>query len=212
MGTVVTPPARPVRSSAGKPDHRSGPRRRGEELESAIFDAVLAELAEVGYDHLTMDQVARRARTGKTSLYRRWPNRADLVVEAIRDRPEFVPLAVPDTGDVREDTLELLQRFANVLDGPFGDVLRGVVGELNNLSPELRAARERVMGLREEHLVDVLRRGAERGQVRADAVTARLASLGLSLVVGHFLLRGAPVPDEVITGIVDDVVMPLLRP
>jgi AcrR family transcriptional regulator len=197
---------------AGKPDHRSGPRRRGEELESAIFEAALAELAEVGYHHLRMDQVARRARTGKTSLYRRWPTRADLVVEAIRDRPEFADFTAPDTGDVRADTLELLRRFATVLEGPFGEVLRGVVGELNNLSPELHAARERVMGFRQESLVDILRRGAQRGQVRADAVTDRLASLGMSLTVTHFLLRGAPVPDDVVVGIVDDVVMPLLRP
>jgi AcrR family transcriptional regulator len=195
-----------------QPDHRSGPRRRGDELQAAIFEAALAELAEVGYGRLTMDQVARRAHTGKTSLYRRWPTRADLVAEAVRAQGELGPFAVPDSGDLRADLLALLRRLATGLGGQFGDVLRGLTGELDNLSPDFRVMREWAIGLRENYLVEFLQRAADRGQVRSDAVNPRIATLGPALVVNHFLLQGAPIPDEVVVEIVDQVVLPLLRP
>ena len=54
-------------------------RRRGEVLERALYEATLAELAEVGYGGLTMEGIAARARTGKAALYRRWCSKHDLV-------------------------------------------------------------------------------------------------------------------------------------
>ena len=65
-------------------DHRKGPRRRGEALFQAIYDATLAELVASGYAGMAMERVAARARTSKASLYRRWPSRAELVADAIR--------------------------------------------------------------------------------------------------------------------------------
>ena len=58
-------------------------RRRGEELERALYEATLAVLAEDGYMGLTMDRVAARARTGKAALYKRWCNKRDLVYAAL---------------------------------------------------------------------------------------------------------------------------------
>src|SRR5262249_55546407 len=57
-------------------------RRRGEALEGAIYDAVVDELAEIGYAAFTIESVAARAHTGKASIYRRWPTKQDLVVAA----------------------------------------------------------------------------------------------------------------------------------
>ncbi|MDT7598911.1 MAG: hypothetical protein QOK26_988, partial [Pseudonocardiales bacterium] len=85
-------------------DHRRGPRRRGDALTAAIFDATLTELADVGYAELTMERVAGRARASKGSLYRRWSNRAELVVDAMHHaRPHYIE--PPDTGRVRDDLL-----------------------------------------------------------------------------------------------------------
>ena len=58
-------------------------RRRGEELESALLDAAWEELAAVGFASLTMESVAARAKTGVAVLYRRWPNKDELVLAAI---------------------------------------------------------------------------------------------------------------------------------
>ena len=94
---------------AGPADHRRAPRRRGEILERAIYDATLAELREVGYLNLSMERVAQRARTGNASLYRRWASRAELVIDAVSSVvPERDEL--PDTGSVRGDLLALLRQ------------------------------------------------------------------------------------------------------
>src|SRR3954451_6745077 len=72
--------------------------------EQEILDAAIDVLADVGYDRLTMDAVAHRAKASKATLYRRWNSKATLGVEALA-RAKGVP-ACPDTGDLRTDLLE----------------------------------------------------------------------------------------------------------
>lgn len=185
-------------------------RRRGEVLEQAIFEATLAELAETGYLGLSLERVAQRARTGNASLYRRWPSRAELVIEAITQAlPDRAVL--PDTGDIRKDLLDLLRWTCKRQAGPAGEVMRGVIAE--SLSNErVRAARARLADVRTGQVLELLRRGEARGQVRPGAATTLVASVAPSLVVSHFLLRGSPLSDADLTSIVDQVVMPLIRP
>src|SRR5579863_5521052 len=83
-------------------------RRRGEELEAALLDAAWQELVEAGFARLTMESVADRARTGVAVLYRRWPNKDDLVLAAIRHYGTTHPVDMPDTGNLRDDMVELL--------------------------------------------------------------------------------------------------------
>jgi AcrR family transcriptional regulator len=189
-------------------DHRRAPRRRGAALEQAIFEATLAELSEVGYLNLSMERVAQRARTGNASLYRRWPTRAELVIEAIRHVvPEDAEL--PDTGRVRDDMLALLRGLCALQAGPAGEVIRGVIAEsIGNIRANL--ARARLAETRTEQFLAVLRRGADRGQVRKVAATPLLAGIAPALVMHHYLLHGAPPPDPRLIEIVDKVVMPLV--
>src|SRR5690242_13778994 len=97
MGGMGTPRSEPVRR-----------RRRGEELESALLDAAWNELVEVGFVGLTMESVAARARTGVAVLYRRWPNKAQLVLAAFDHYRAARPIQAPDTGSLRGDLLALL--------------------------------------------------------------------------------------------------------
>src|SRR5271170_5206146 len=92
---------------------RTRQRRRGEELEAALLEAAWAELVEVGFPKLTMESVAARAKTGVAVLYRRWSDKDDLVVAAIRHYGETHPVEIPDTGTLRGDMLELLRRINN---------------------------------------------------------------------------------------------------
>ena len=81
------------------------PRVEGDrELE--IFEATLEVLADVGYDRLTMDAVAARAKASKATLYRRWTNKVSLVIEALQHSKG--PTEVPDTGSLREDLRGLM--------------------------------------------------------------------------------------------------------
>jgi AcrR family transcriptional regulator len=191
-------------------DHRKKPRRRGEVLHRAIFKATLDELTEVGYAELSMERVAERARTGKASLYRRWPNRAELVVDAIRhtlaDHAEL-----PDTGDLREDILIWLRVAAELLAGPLGEAARGLIAETLRNPEVTQAARARIIGSGPEPMLEILRRAAGRGEVRPEALTSLVASVGPCLLRHHFLIHGSPIPDKVLVEIVDDVVLPLVR-
>lgn len=190
-------------------DHRTGPRKRGDELQHAIFTATLAELLEHGYAKLTMDRVATRARTSKASLYRRWPNKAALALETLLDGlPDAEDL--PDTGELRGDLAAVLRRMASVITGPTGEVARSILMDATTDPEVARSARALFIGRRHVPYLAVLRRWAERGKVRPDALTERVASVGPALLREHFSLHRGPVPDEVIDGIVDEVLLPLV--
>src|SRR5215467_4565735 len=97
---------KPVGLSTGAPCVRTGAsRRRGQDLEKAIFKATLWELAEYGYGGITMEGVANRAHTGKAALYRRWSSKDDLIVDALDSELSIKRDEPPDTGSVRDDML-----------------------------------------------------------------------------------------------------------
>ena len=118
----------------------------------------------------------------------------------------------PDTGRVRDDLLEVLRRIAATMNSRVGDAARacmvnaGVDDELG------RAVRERLLPPRKAMVVEILRRGAERGEVRPSAVNERIAETGPMLLHGEVVQRGTPIADSSVVAIVDEVLMPLLRP
>lgn len=191
-------------------DHRKGPRRRGDALHAAIFEATLDELTAVGYAELKMEHVANRARASKGSLYRRWSSRAELVVDAVH---HTIPSCVerPDTGSVREDLLGCLRGFATLLNGPSGEAIRGLMADTMRNPDLMEVVRVRFIDPGIDLFLEVLRRGATRGEVRASALTRRIASLGPDLLREHFLVHRTPIPDRALIEIVDDVIMPLAR-
>src|SRR3954451_561491 len=98
----ASPPSPPVEAPLG------ATRRRGVDLETAILDATLDILAEHGMAGLTMEGVAAAAHTGKASVYRRWPSKEDLLVDAMTRACPPIPES-PDTGSLREDLLVQLR-------------------------------------------------------------------------------------------------------
>jgi len=191
-------------------ESRKAPRRRGEVLSAAIFDATIHELTEVGYAELTMERVANRASASKGSLYRRWSSRADLVMDAVHYRNP-VSLQLPDTGSVREDVLGFLNGFAQVLNGPSGEAVRGLMAEMVR-DPELMAVvRARFIEPSTSLLLEAMRKGVVRGEVRPTALTPLVANVGPALIRQHFLLYGGPIAPSDMIEIVDNVIMPLIR-
>ncbi|MBV9847973.1 MAG: TetR/AcrR family transcriptional regulator [Kutzneria sp.] len=190
-------------------DHRKGPRRRGDELNRAIFTATMAELLESGYAKLTMDRVAERARTSKASLYRRWPSRVELALDTVLHHfPDAASL--PNTGDLRTDLVAALRLLADTFTGSVGTVVRSMMADIE-LDPELgRQLRVRALDQRNEAFLSLLRRAAMRGEARGDKLTQRIAGLGPALLREHITLHGVPVPDVVIEEIVDEVLLPLV--
>jgi AcrR family transcriptional regulator len=170
-------------------------------LEDAILDAAWDELAAVGYAQVTMAGVAARAGTNKAALYRRWPNRAELLAAAIDRR--VVPLAaVPaDTGSLRGDVIAVLQAVnrrshaAQAIPDPGGELTACLWH---------RAATE---GFEQMDLV--LDRARQRGEATACRVSTQVARLPVSVLHSELCLSAAPVPDQAITQIVDELFLPL---
>lgn len=191
-------------------DHRKGPRRRGDALYAAIFEATLDELTAVGYAELKMEHVANRAHASKGSLYRRWSSRAELVADAVH---YTLPSCgePPDTGSVREDVLTCLRGFATLLNGASGEAIRGLMAETIRNPDLMEIIRIRFIDPSVSLLLDVLRRGAARGEVRTAALTPRIASVGPDLLRQYFLVHSSPIPDGVLIEIVDEVIIPLIH-
>jgi len=205
-------PTRPEDSAEGGSGDESlvSTRRRGQDLETAILDATLDLLAQSGVGGLTMEGVAAAAHTGKASVYRRWPSKEDLLVDAMSHA--LPPLAeAPDTGSVREDLLALLRIMTEAINSRSGCAVQAFMFD-NSVDRALIAlVKKRVMEPR-QMLIDALARGRDRGEVRADAVDARTAEVGPALIVHQYLMHDPPVPDEFVVALVDNVLMPLLRP
>jgi AcrR family transcriptional regulator len=163
-----------ARSSAGRP--------RSEEAHQAILDATLELLAEVGFSALTVEGVATRAGVGKATIYRRWPSKLPLVVEAFGGLPAFDYV---DTGSVATDLKRMLRSYlALFYSTPLGTVLPSLAGERAH-NPELSELFEPVMRGRRQPLTRALERGVERGELPADLDL----ELAADLVVGPIAVR-----------------------
>lgn len=95
---------------------RAKGRPRNADTDRAILDATRSALAELGWGGLTMSHVAGRAGVAKTTLYRRWPSKNELVVDAVAVL--FHDLEMPDLGGLRADIEAVVQRFAALLSRP----------------------------------------------------------------------------------------------
>jgi AcrR family transcriptional regulator len=189
-------------------NHRAQPRRRGAALETAILEAALEELAEHGYAGLAMERVAERARTGKASVYRRWPSRMELALDAVRHSMGD-PASPRDTGTLRGDVLAHLRQHARLLDGAAGEAMRGLLSDALRDRQRMRELRQRSQGTGLRAMTEIARRAVGRGEIDAAAVTPARLEVAHSLLRQRFLFDGAPPDDAAIVGIVDEVVVPL---
>ena len=196
------------------PDARQ--RRRGAALEDAILDAAYAELSEVGYTAFTVEGVAARARTGKASIYRRWPSKSELVLDALcAALPTVHECGIDVDLPEQTTTVDALRNVARtitaLLNSPAGDAMRAVKCEAF-LDPELaRTVDERFQEPRRQALLRVLQRGVERGEVRPDAVTPMVADVLPAVIAHRVILMREPVTEADLTEIMDRVIIPLVE-
>jgi AcrR family transcriptional regulator len=159
-------------TSLSGPGPAKGPGRpRSERAHEAILDATLDLLVEEGFSRMSIEAVATRAGVGKATIYRRWPSKADLVAEAVGCMKGH-ELHDVDTGNVRDDLASLWsQAYKGTRDSGSGEVTELMVKLMSARArhPELQEAFTRhVIEPRRRIVADVLRRGIERGELRAD--------------------------------------------
>ncbi len=186
-------------------------RRRGEQLEDAVLRATWEELALTGYSRLTMEAVAERARTSKAVLYRRWPNRALLVLAALRTHAPMLSGEAPDTGSLRGDVLTLLRRVSQRLGDIGAETVWGLLANLLSDTAALETLRRHTLDVGSEAMETILRRAQARGEIPVRVVPARVRTLAIDLARHELFLNRAAVADAVLVDIVDNVFLPLVR-
>ena len=189
---------------------RTRQRRRGEELEAALLEAAWQELVEVGFARLTMESVAARAKTGVAVLYRRWPNKDDLVLAAIGHYGTTHPVDIPDTGSLRGDMIALLGTagstrisFATIVSAAFSGLLAST-----GLTPA--QVREKIMADRPLWSDQVFARAHERGEIDLDRISPAVLTMPFDLMRHDMLMTYKPITPERVLAIVDDLFMPLV--
>jgi AcrR family transcriptional regulator len=183
-------------------------RRRGAELEDALLTAAWDELLESGYESLTLESVAARARTSRPVIARRWTDRRDLVIAAVRHWAEHNRLPVPDTGSLRGDLLAYLEEKSvqrAELIAVFGVRLAAFVAENQDAARQLGELITQSQGLD-----DIWHRAASRGEVNLNALTPRLRSLPFDLVGAELARTHQALARAAIEEILDTIVLPLV--
>jgi AcrR family transcriptional regulator len=185
-------------------------RRRGKDLEQAIYEAVWEELHEVGFARLTMDSVAKRAGTSKPVLYRRWRTRAEMVVATAKSRLPDAE-SIPDTGSLRGDGITLLKLMRERMSTIGRLTILGMLAEIAaNPEADEGVAAHFLEHMRTVMVGSVLARAEQRGELVAADIPPRLVTVPLELARNEFLVTGA-IPDESIEAIVDQVFIPALK-
>lgn len=183
--------------------HRAPGRPRSADADRAILRATVDLLAEEGYGGVTMEGVASRAGVGKATVYRRWPSKSALVVDAVTAcRESGCP--PPDSGSVREDLLVFVQAFRDHLrTSDAGRVMPALVAELAH-NPELAATfRDGFVQPRRARVLEAVRRGIERGEVRPDIDAELIADGVVAILQYRFLVTGMEIDDDLPERVVD---------
>lgn len=186
-------------------------RRRGEALEHALLEAAWTELQTAGYAGLTMEAVADRAGTSRAVLYRRWRNRPELVIAAVRRYRPMLSDEIPDTGSLRDDVLALLRRMSSRLAEIGPETVYGLLGDYLADAGLFARRRDQMLSISAEVMETILKRAADRGEARS-GVKTRIATLPTALFRNELFLARIPPSEGTLVEIVDDVFLPLVRP
>jgi AcrR family transcriptional regulator len=189
---------------------RTRQRRRGKELEAALLEAAWQELVEAGFARLTMESVAGRAKTGVAVLYRRWPNKDDLVIAAIRHYGRAHPVDTPDTGSLRGDMIALLSSFSSARVSFAAITAAAFSGLLASTGLTPAQVREKVIADQPPQSAQVFTRAHERGEIDLDRIPPAVLTMPFDLMRHDMLMTYKPIPPERILAIVDDLFMPLV--
>ncbi|WP_148574594.1 TetR/AcrR family transcriptional regulator [Nocardioides caldifontis] len=176
--------------------------------EGEILEACVEELLEVGYDRLTMDGVAQRARASKATLYRRWSSKQALVVDAVIRRKQVVPQDPPDTGTLRGDLLAVFCSPTGLRDQQGMRVLGSVLTALQT-DPEFATTfREKHIDPRRAGVVDVFRRAEARGELAPGVDPTLLGPALVGILLHRAFVLGDPVTSDLIERVVDQIILP----
>jgi AcrR family transcriptional regulator len=174
-----------------------------------ILEAVLDELGDVGYGNMTIEGVAARAGVGKSTIYRHWPGKFELVEEAFATLK--VPLVIPAQGTIRDRVVEVLTQVAEVVNDSTYSACMPALIEAAERDPRVRDFHNRFTTERRGAIVRMLAQAVDAGELAEGTDPAVLADA----LVGPILLRRLMLDqkiDESLPAALADQLLPCRRP
>lgn len=189
-----------------------GGRKQDRSRDADILDATLEVLAEVGFAGMTMDMVAQKAHAGKATVYRRWPSKSELIIDAVgRMKRSQVDIEnLPDTGTLRGDLLALFKsQSAEAAERR----IRAVAGVVSLISHD-RSFSDSAHAALVEPWADahftLMKRAVDRGEIPASADIQTVCQVVPSMAAYRALVQRKQFDLEFLVSMVDSVVLPAL--
>jgi AcrR family transcriptional regulator len=176
-----------------------------------ILAAALELIGEVGYERMTMDGIASRARASKATMYRRWDSKAELVTAAIACR-DHGNVPQPDTGDLRTDLVEGVLCYADHLVRGDIDLITGLMSAMRTDEELARLLRSQVFAAKHETTQRWVVAAVARGDVAAASDFDLVHEVVMAVVIQRIALTGEPVDRPFVERLVDVVLLPTLIP
>lgn len=191
----MTPEAEAAVRALGRP--------RSVEADEAIRAAAVELFAEHGFEGLSVDEVAARAGVSKATIYRRFPSKVELVVEAASCLADQTAVNV-DTGNLRDDLRGYARGLVKKLKGVSGQIMPVMVFETRRY-PELAAGYQRFIGERRARLRETLKRGIDRGELPPETDVDLMGSMIAGPIFHRFLVSREPITDAFADSLADAV-------
>lgn len=176
--------------------------------ETELLEVTLQLLQEHGYDRLTVDAVAARARASKATVYRRWPSKAELVLAAFIEGVRQVAIH-PETGTLRGDLLAIGESCREQASQQAGTI-RAVLVETSRHPALQDALQSQFLEQRKALIHEVLRDAADRGEIDPSVISDELWDLLPGYLIFRIILPARPPTPETVRVLVDEVVIPSL--
>ena len=170
-----------------------------------VLAVTLEQLAAQGFQRLSVPEIAARTGLNKTSIYRRWPTKTDLVRDALNVSMGH-GAELPDTGALRSDLLEMARAALSFVQSPLGTaVLRTLVAE--EPDSEMRGIASSMLQQEGDGPQALLRRAMTRGELPPDADVELILTAVAGALMQRIFIEGSPVPDVFLQRLIDLVLL-----
>jgi AcrR family transcriptional regulator len=184
---------------------------RGAAREHAILGAALALIGEVGYERVTVDSIAGRAHASKTTMYRRWPGKAELVADALRWHAQGDAPAIPDSGSLRGDLLLTVRQIAETLTGRDGPSLIGLLEAIRDDATLRELVGSQIRQRSHEVGRAICGNAAARGETIRSDRSDTVIDIAFARVFTDTLFDAGPPETSAHEHLVDEILLPLLH-
>jgi AcrR family transcriptional regulator len=185
-------------------------RKRDVTRDPEILESALDVLAETGYAGMTIDMVAKHAKAGKATIYRRWPSKAELIIDAVScmGKKNLPSADLPDTGTLRGDLIALIKPHTIEEGDRKFQIMAGVLAMISQ-APELaEAANTAIIQPRVQANLVLMRRAIDRGEISPECDIHSLSLVTPAMIAHRILILRTPINREFLISLIDSVLLP----